>query len=248
MAEQSEKRHAAPYIPFSTFISALDNVAANSVPNFIDRHSFPSFSGAAVAGTLSAFRFFGLIDADGKPETALHDLAMNKDARQQNLKTLLERLYGDLIALDLSRTTPSEFDREFSSEKYNVSGDTRVKAKTFFVKAAQFADIPISKLLLKKSRITGPRKPRKQKGETLGAGEAGVGKQSGGNREDQFAQPKNALKEIELVESKKQVWIGTDANLFEIKAGNDLNFILSLIKLFDRYEKGESIDYNSTAY
>lgn len=246
MAEQQEKRHTAPYIPFSTFTSALDNVAANSVPNFIDRHSFPSFSGAAVAGTLSSFRFFGLIDVNGKPEPPLHDLAMDKDGRQKNTRALLEKYYSDLIALDLSRTTPSEFDREFSGEQYSVSGDTRVKAKTFFIKAAQFAGIPISKLLLNKSRSSGPRKPRKPKGETLGNMTPTISEQSS-NVKDQ-ATKGNALKEIELVDSGKRVWIGTDANLFDIKAGNDLNFVLSLIKLFDKYEKGESIDFNPNPY
>ncbi len=245
MAEQHEKRNTAPYISFSTFTSALDNVAANDVPNFIDRHSFPSFSGAAVAGTLSSFRFFGLIDVNGKPEPSLHALAMNKDERQGNIKALLEKNYGNLIALDLSRTTPSEFDREFSGEQYGVSGDTRVKAKTFFIKAAQFAEIPISKLLLNKSRTSGPRKPRKSKSEISGHADA-ITTQSK-NIEDRVTKG-TALKEIELIDSGKQVWIGTDANLFDIKAGNDLNFVLSLIKLFDKYEKGESIDFNPNSY
>lgn len=164
MSENTDnKKRSAPYLAFLTFLNALDNVAAHGVPNFIDRSSFPSFSGGAVAATLSAFRFFELIHEDGRPTERLHEIAKNADSRQQNIKSLLNAHYKNLIALDLSRATPSQFDNEFSSDLYNVNGDTRVKAKTFFIKAAQYADIPISKLILSKARSSAPRKPKKPK-------------------------------------------------------------------------------------
>lgn len=74
------------------------------------------------------------------------------------------------------------------------------------------------------------------------------GRETRNNHENEFHPKENALKEIELIDSKKLVWIGTDANLFDIKAGNDLNFVLGLIRLFDRYEKGELIEFNSIGY
>jgi len=158
-----KKVKTAPYLPFPTFQSALDNIAANSVPNVIDRHSFPSFSGAAVSSTLVALKFFGLIDNEGKPEDALHDLAMDKDGRKQKIRVLLEKYYGNVVAVGLTRATPPQFDSAFAADLYNVSGDTKVKAKSFFIKAAQFAEIPMSKMLLTKSRTSGPRKAKKPK-------------------------------------------------------------------------------------
>jgi hypothetical protein len=237
MSEPSEKPNAAPYVPFSTFISALDNVAANSVPNFIDRHCFTSFSGAAVAGALSSFRFFGLIDANGKPEKLLHDIAMDKGdtERKRNIKALLEKHYAGLIALDLSRTTPSEFDREFSSEHYGVNGDTRVKAKTFFIKAAQFAEIPISKLLLKKAR--GPRKPKKAKdpGAIIGQGVAA----SKGGESEQHTGGSHATKIVRL-HGGGTVMLTASVDVLSLK-GKDREFVFNLIDLLSSYESGEDI-------
>jgi hypothetical protein len=68
-----------------------------------------------------------------------------------------------------------------------------------------------------------------------------VDKKPESKREAEVTQPtatqhQNAIKQINLVESGKSVWIGTDANMFEIKRGRDLDFILALIKLFDEYE------------
>lgn len=163
MSDSPDKKKTAPYISFSTFTSALDAVKNAGVPNIIDRHSFPSFSGGAVAAVLSSFRFFNLITDDGHPTQELHELANNSDARQKNIKALLERYFDSVIAIDLTRATPPQLDQAFGEEKYNVTGATRRKAQAFFIKAATFAEIPIGKLLSSKTRASSPRKPRKPK-------------------------------------------------------------------------------------
>jgi len=58
-------------------------------------------------------------------------------------------------------------------------------------------------------------------------------------------QPENAIRRIQLTESNKAIWIGTDANMFQIRSGKDMDFVLALIKLFDEYErpiKGQELD------
>jgi hypothetical protein len=238
MTEQTEKRKiAAPYIPFNTFISALDNVAQHSVPNVIDRSSFPSFSGASVAGTLSAFKYFGLIDGEGKPQTALHSLAMDKDKRKENVKTLLEQKFGSLIALDLSRSTPSEFEQAFSNDEFSVSGDTKVKAKTFFIKAAQYAGIPISKLLLNKSRSSsGTRKPRanKKSGSGTGGGQGQATDQTpaGGTGGSQGESLPVTLK------SGGTLTLTLNVSILSLK-GADRDFVFKLIDDIEAYESSK---------
>lgn len=46
-----------------------------------------------------------------------------------------------------------------------------------------------------------------------------------------------AIKTIILDDSQKSIWLGSDANILEIKFGKDMDFVLALIKLFDLYEK-----------
>lgn len=239
MSSSEEKKKTAPYISFQTFQSGLDAVANAGVPNIIDRHSFKSFSGGAVAAVLSSFRFFNLIDSAGKPAESLKPLAENKDARKQNIRTLLEYHYDTVIALDLLRATPGQMDEAFSNSKYNVTGATKRKAQAFFLKAAAFADIPIGTLLMSKSRnVSTSRKPRKKKPE----GETKTGNQKGSQggevpQGDGIVHGQ-AIKTVDLAESKKTVWLGTDANLVEVKFGRDLDFVVSLMKLFDIYERG----------
>jgi hypothetical protein len=224
-----KKVKTAPYLPFQTFTSALDNIAANSVPNVIDRHSFPSFSGAAVSSTLIALKFFGLIDDDGKPEDALHSLVMDKDGRKVAIKALLEKHYSNVFAIDLTRATPPQFDGAFTAELYNISGDTKTKAKTFFIKAAQFADIPMSKMLITKSRTSGARKPRKPKGD------AG-GKATGSTAVQPPAQQsgKETSKTIEFSGGGK-LTLTLDVNILELK-GTDRTFVFDLIDKIEAYQ------------
>lgn len=233
MSNQSDKKKAAPYLAFATFTNALDNVAAHSVPNIIDRSSFPSFSGGAVAATLSSFRFFGLIDDDGRPTEALHDLAMNKDKREPNIKALLEEHYQSLIALDLSRATPSQFDDAFSSEAFGVSGDTRVKSKIFFIKAAQYAKIPISKLLLKKSRSSGPRKARKAKAASTENG-ADIFKAQDPPVATPITSGNHATKIVRL-NGGGTVMLTASVDVLSL-TGKDREFVFSVIDLLNGYE------------
>jgi hypothetical protein len=232
MSDDQPRRKPAPYLAFATFTNALDNVAAHGVPNVIDRSSFPSFSGAAVAGTLSAFRFFGLISDEGKPLPSLHDLAVDKERRKENIRALLEKHYAPLIALDLSRSTPSEFDGAFSSETFNVSGDTRTKAKTFFLKAAQFADISISKLLLNKVRVS-PSNKRSKRVKTNGVGERNT---ATGAVQQRYTPPTEGMKTIQL-DSGGTLTLTATVNVLAL-TGRDRDFVFKLIDLLNGYEAG----------
>ncbi len=227
----------AAYIPFKTFQTSLDHLRGHGVPNIIDRSVFPSFSGAVQSQVVSALTFLGLITDKGIPNDELTKLVNDTENRKANVKIILERKYKNLFDLDLTRVTPSQFESLFSPEIYGVTGDTRKKARTFLFHALDFAGVPYSKLLTQRTRS-----PR-------GKGKAnnGTAKEVAETKIDASAQtslpesPKaandNAIKTIHLAESNKSVWIGTDANMFEIKRGKDLDFVLELIKLFDEYEK-----------
>jgi hypothetical protein len=141
-----------PYLPFSSFITALDQLA-QAVPNVIHKDVFPYHSGLLQAKVIGALRFFDLIDERGIPKgDNLERLASQKEIqeRKANLGQLLKKSYSHIIKLNLIKVTPSQLDSAFSD--YGISGDTKKKAKTFFLQAAKFSELNLSPLLIRRGR------------------------------------------------------------------------------------------------
>lgn len=159
-----ETNGATPaYLPWKTFTNTLDQLAEN-MPNRIDRSAFPGQSGSGQNQLLLAFRFFGLINDDGKPTPALLGVAVKDDAGRKNaLRKLIEQKYAPLISLNLTKTTPGEFGEKMT-EVYNVTGDTRLKATRFFLSAATYLGIQVSPLLLRdKTKAIGTTSPTRKR-------------------------------------------------------------------------------------
>ncbi|HEY1207557.1 MAG: hypothetical protein ABSH46_05140 [Bryobacteraceae bacterium] len=138
-----------PYVPFKTFVTALDALEAG-LPNQLDRSVWPSYSGAIQGQLLGAFRFLALMDEGNCPTPALGELVSKRGARRELLRGLIERHYRTLVALDLTRTSPRQLDE--AMRQYGLSGATHKKALSFFLQAAQFAGMPLSVLLKAKTR------------------------------------------------------------------------------------------------
>jgi hypothetical protein len=146
MADESAP--AAVYVAFPTFKNSIEFLS-HGVPNQVDRSTFPGLSGGVQTQLLSGLRFLGLITPDNKPTDALHALAVpDEAARKAQLRTVLQHKYADLFALDLSKTTPDQLSKTMG-ESYNVMGDTREKAIRFFLAAAQYVGIHLSRFLAK---------------------------------------------------------------------------------------------------
>jgi hypothetical protein len=152
---------SAAYLPFRTFIGAIESLE-HGIPKKIDRTIWPSQSGVVQGQILMALRFFHLVDENDYPTTMLHQLVEEKDKRKDNLRTLLNVSYGEIIGHDLTKMTPKMLDDLM--DKYNVSGDTKRKAVTFFLRTAKFAEVPMHPLLSSQVRNTGPRKRKVGKG------------------------------------------------------------------------------------
>jgi hypothetical protein len=254
---EGKKVMGATYVPFKTFLNALDHLKAHGVPNIIDRSVFPSMNGATQSQLLSGLQFLGLIDAKGIPNETLISLVNEVEKRKENLRAILEARYSNLFAADLTRVTPSQFDSLFSQENYGISGDTRKKAKSFLFFALAYTGVAHSKLLTQRTRS-----PRKKRTDANREGTVGAQKVVGeavapvNEAVDQNASNVihgTALKSVILGESGKTVWLGTDANVLEIKKGPDRDFIFALNDLFDEYEAstkrvGEVADETSTGF
>lgn len=155
-----EPKFAAPYVPFPTFETSLNHLAAlGAIPPKIDHSVFPSMGGIAKGQSISAFKFLGLIDANGVPQKSLEELVLKKESRKTILRAILKERYSNIKETDLSSMSSGQLDAKLSDDMYNVSGATRLKAKAFLLKAAEFCDVPLSRLLTTK----GPRGPRKKR-------------------------------------------------------------------------------------
>lgn len=146
---------AIPYVSFTTFCTALDYLKSHGTPDKIDSSVFPNLSGGSVSHLLLSMRFLGVIDDKGRSQAVLTQVVDEK-TRKSALAKLLPQAYTAVFQkVDLSKASPSTLDEALKAQK--VTGATHRKAKAFLLKAAQFAGLPISNHLLKRTRISGSR-------------------------------------------------------------------------------------------
>jgi hypothetical protein len=225
MAEAGEaKKATAAYAPFKTFFSAIETLE-HGLPNQIDRSVFPSLSGVTQSQLLGAFRFLGLINADGRPTADLHKLVEDKENRKPLMRKVIERSYPKLIALGLDKASPNSVDAELRN--YGLQGETHVKAKSFFLQAAKYAEIPLSPYLQKVTRTSAPRKRR--------PGVKPMGSDIGNpiTRSTQVA-TSGPSKQI-MLENGVGLSLNASADLFNMTS-SDRAFVLRLLDELEKYE------------
>lgn len=160
------ERGPAPYISFNTLRTALDTLRELTVDQ-IDRTVF-SFAGGTYSQLLVAFRWFGLIDENGNIQPKLNKLAQASDsARKPLVKAALEESYPASIIRGLTRFSQKQLEDALA--EFKVSGATKRKAATFLINAAQYADMQLSPLLVKKRRGPAAGSIRKRRPRTNGA-------------------------------------------------------------------------------
>jgi hypothetical protein len=191
-----QKKLTVAYAPYRTFISALDSLA-NGLPHQIDRSIFPSLSGVTQSQLIGAFKFLGLISDDGKPTDELQKLVEDKSQRKAHLHRMLERSYPKIIALDLKKVTPNGLDTAFKD--YGLTGETNVKAKSFFLQAVKEAGFELSPYLLKVTRQSVARKRRAAP--------------QNGDAQKEYVDPVEASRKMDSSGVKKVIYMDNDATL-----------------------------------
>lgn len=141
------------YVPYATFISALDALKRDGIPGTgkIDKTLWDSQSGAIQGQLLIAFRFLGLIDERNAVLPTLPPL-VQADDRKPLLRKIVEDKYSKLVALDLNTITQGQLDEALRG--YGIGGSTLIRAARFFVKACQETGLPISKRVSENVRAT----------------------------------------------------------------------------------------------
>lgn len=153
---------AAPkpgYVSWTTFITFLDSLKADGVPTHIDTSVLKNMSGTVKSQLRLTLLFLGLIDKDNQTQTALKRLAEAElEDRKSILREILMESYDFLFSptddFNIENSPASKF-----SEKFVIyTGDTRARAEAFFLSAAKFAGIKVSRYITQ-NRTTQKKKP-----------------------------------------------------------------------------------------
>lgn len=155
-----------PYIPFPTFETLVRQLKQDGLPPQIDKSVLSKFSGGTQGQLKVALRTMGLME-DNRPTD---DLALLVDAfdtadYEPMLKSIMERTYPYVFALDLMTATPTML-----ADAFKVTGakeDVSRKCRTFFLHAAKKAGVQLGNRILTgsvpRSTNGAKRRPKKAK-------------------------------------------------------------------------------------
>ena len=133
-----------PYPAFKTFTNFLEGLEEKQeqFPPRIDRGYLRGLSGVSQSQLLAALRAFELIDEDGGVTQALKDLATRPDDRPQLVGDIVRKHYPEMVKLAEDNATSKMLEDAFA--EYGLSGSTRRKAISFFIKASEWGGITLS--------------------------------------------------------------------------------------------------------
>ncbi len=143
----------APYIPYRTFRTFIDDVRQQGIPSRFDASALQRFSGSVRTQLLSALRFLNLVSTGNEPLPSLMSLhdAIELDQWRDALAQVLDKAYGPIMALDLAHITPTHLNQEFGAH-YKAKDAVTQKQVTFFLHAAKDAGIALSSRVVNKTR------------------------------------------------------------------------------------------------
>jgi len=223
--------YSAPYVPFPTFETGLNKLAhLGGIPPRIDSTVFTQMGGAQVSQVISALKFFGLVNGDGIPDPALAELVLNRESRKKTIRALIKKHYPNISESDLATMSLGQLDSKLADKSYRVTGATKQKARSFLLKAAEFAEIPLSKLL----KAKGPRGPRKTGAKRVATTNDKNSPPSGQRREPLNGQTSGDQRTVQLANGGT-VTLLLDVSLLALK-GKDREFVFELIDKLDAYE------------
>ena len=129
-----------PYISWGLLIRLVERLESNPPPR-IDRTVLAG-SNQTRTQTILALKSLELIDQEGDLTESFTTLLEAGDSRPAIVHSLLERFYKGPVKLGRINGTQQQLVEEFRD--YGVSGSTVRKAISFFLKAAEYADLKTS--------------------------------------------------------------------------------------------------------
>jgi hypothetical protein len=141
--ETTDNGFTAPYVSWGSFKNLLERMEGDGLPTRIDRSYLSNMAGSTQSHLLKALRELDLIDDNGHPAEALKLLVANSESRPERIGQLVQQFYAE--AINLGNNATQSMLEEVFTDSYNVSGSTRRKSIAFFLGAAKFGEVEVSK-------------------------------------------------------------------------------------------------------
>ncbi len=138
--DQESTSWTPPYISWRLLIQLVERLEGNPPPR-IDT-TILAGSNPTRAQTKLALKSLELIDQEGALTESFTTLIEAGGNRPVVVRSLLERFYPGPVKLGRVNGTQQQLEEEFRG--YGVSGSTVRKAISFFLKAAEYAELPTS--------------------------------------------------------------------------------------------------------
>lgn len=160
--EPTTQIHASPpYIAFRTLLNLIERMEREGIPGRIDTTYLDNLAGGYQAQVFSALRSLGLMGDDKKPLRPLTDLVTQSERREQLVGELVNRIYPYAVNLG-EDATHGQLDEAFKENAPNLGTHAREKAITFYMHAAKYAKLPLSKHFKGLTATSGARSPRRR--------------------------------------------------------------------------------------
>lgn len=139
-ADQESTRWTPPYISWVLLLRLIERLESNPPPR-IDR-TILAGSNQSKSQTILALKSLELIDQEGALTESFTQLIKAGDSRPAIVHSILKHFYEGPVELGRVNGTQQQLEEEF--RRYGVSGSTVRKAISFFLKAAEYADLQTS--------------------------------------------------------------------------------------------------------
>lgn len=225
----------APYLPFKTFLTALDRLKVGHPP-VVDGSFWHGMSGGTQRQIVITLRFFGLLGENGEVAKEL-DLLSRAEDRRTLIGNLLRTFYTSIFEIGVEHATPNQFNEAL--RQYNVSGSTLEKARSFFLQAAKFAEITLSSGIqsLSKPGSTGRRR------RSMTSRNRDEIEEPEGEEEDRPAAPQKGTSRTISLRGGGAATLAFDVDVWSMTP-EDQAFVFDMIKRMTDYEKSAPKDSN----
>lgn len=173
--ETEEQRGTAkpPYIAYRTLDDLIQRMSDDGAPPQIDRSYLDNYSGGYGGQVIAALEWLDLLEKNGALRPRLKALIQaDSEERKRLIGEILLEKYPTVVELGKVNATQQQHEDVF--REMGVSGDTLRKAVAFYIKAAQYAGIPLSKnFRVPRVRSASGKPARPKRRQESGAGDAG---------------------------------------------------------------------------
>jgi hypothetical protein len=141
-------------------MNLVTRMEAEGVPKRIDKGYLNNMAGGVQGQLWAALRSLDLMKEDREPTAALRALVQEGDERPTLIAALLESRYSWALALGTDATN-DQLVEAFREHGPRLSASTREKAISFFLQAANYAGVPLSRFFRPSvASATGPQPAR----------------------------------------------------------------------------------------